>query len=378
VGTHVFIVNNNTFPIHLRYLFAGTGAYDRKNKTWKDEHIGLLSDIKRVRIGDFAIFYIEGTTKVRGGFYGIFKIADQQPLVFYTPGPAGFQPDLPKHKLIYRTLLEPYEVYPEGIPEWEALDKLPTYATEMQWSLIYRKLKGKRGCTPLLPWEARRLMDAIRNKNSGNSIATTVSTCGLFWNKVNRKIVVTPSRTPYPYPRNFEFNVLASMCDLAERGEEYESYLELYFTENIGINPNLDPIVGKNVTWFGNEVACGVGMQKIDILTINQIENKSEYRIIELKDRPIVESAVRSQALAQLEYYINWASQASGRHLDEAYSRNLQPVIVAPPSPHNSPSWRKAITAIRDFNQKQISLPIKYFEFQIKCGKSIDFQEIQI
>jgi len=61
----------------------------------------------------------------------------------------------------------PHEVYSYGVQEWEALDKLPIYATEVQWTLIYRKLKGKRGCTPLLPWEAERLVDMIRDKNDG-------------------------------------------------------------------------------------------------------------------------------------------------------------------------------------------------------------------
>ncbi|MBA7709202.1 hypothetical protein ES703_118114 [subsurface metagenome] len=107
--THVFIVNDSTFPSHLQHLFAGTGAQD------KDDNIGLLSDIKRVRPGDTVLFYIEATTKVKGGFYGIFKIADQEPIVFHTPGSDGLQPNLGK-KLIYRTLLEPYEVYAEGVP----------------------------------------------------------------------------------------------------------------------------------------------------------------------------------------------------------------------------------------------------------------------
>ncbi|GAI74759.1 unnamed protein product, partial [marine sediment metagenome] len=35
------------------------------------------------------------------------------------------------------------------------------------------------------------------------------------------------------------------------------------------------------------EVGCGVGMQKIDILTINQYSSGKEYRIVELKDEPI-------------------------------------------------------------------------------------------
>lgn len=47
---HVFIVNDDTFLSHLKFLFAGTGAKD------KDQDIALLSDIKRVRPSDFVIF----------------------------------------------------------------------------------------------------------------------------------------------------------------------------------------------------------------------------------------------------------------------------------------------------------------------------------
>jgi len=361
--THVFIVNDDTFPIHLRYLFAGTGAKD------KDMDAGLLSDIKRVRPGDFVLFYIEATTKVKGGFYGIFKIANQSPTVFHMPGQSGLQPNLQK-KLIYRTMLEPYEVYSEGVPEWEALDKLPVYATEIQWSLIYRKLKGKRGCTPLLPWESQRLMDMIRNKNSGKPIVNTQFNVGLDWDKANRKIKTTRSQQSYPYPRSFDFNVLRAIWDLQRRKRAHEVYLQLYFTENIKLDLNLDNVVGNNLVWFGNEVACGVGMQKIDILTICEDRERKEYRTIELKDEPVQLGVVE-----QIEYYVNWASQNSGRHLDGAFNWNIQPVIVAPP--HHSKNWKEIVTAFRDYNEKQISLPILYFEFVVQDGQSIIFQRIE-
>lgn len=389
--THVFIVNDDTFPTHLKYLFAGTGAsYGTKKPIWMDWHIGLLSDIKRVRSGDLVLFYIEGT-KETNGFYGIFKIAAQNPVVFHQPYQNGFLPDLSGNKLIYRTLIEPYEVYSEGVPEWEALDKLPVYATEIQWSLIYRKLKGKRGCTPLLPWEAERLIDMIRNKNSGRPIANTQFTKGFDWDKKNRKIVITDIKLNYPLPRNYNFDPLEAICYIQNNqksfesylkssknfevsprclrmNRSYENYLQLYFIENIEINPALKPIVGDNVIWFGNEVACGVGMQKIDILTICKNGGKKEYRLIELKDEPI-----QPEIVHQIEYYVNWASQNSGRHLDGAFSWNIQPVIVAPP--HSSKNWQSVVNALRDYNQKRISLPILYFEFDIDCkNKTINFQ----
>jgi len=363
--THVFIVNDDTFPIHLKYLFAGTGAKE------KDENIGLLSDIKRVKSGDFVIFYIEATTKIKGGFYGIFKIAEQNPIVFQERGENAFKPELGK-KLIYRTLLEPFEVYSEGVPEWEALDKLPVYATEIQWSLIYRKLKAKRGCTPLLPWEAQRLMEMIRNKNKGITIANNNFKGGLDWDRTNRKIITTTNRFSYPYSKNFNFNVLATICELQREKRAYEGHLQLYFTENIGVNLNLNPIVGNNLAWFGNEVACGVGMQKIDILTICQNGEKKEYRLIELKDEP-----VKPEIVNQIEYYVNWASQNSGKHLDGAFDWNIQPIIVSPP--HSKKNWQDVVNEFKSYNQKKLSLPIIYFEFKIECKKDvidIFFQQI--
>ena len=361
--THVFIVNDDTFPNHLKYLFAGTGAKE------KDEDISLLADIKRVRPGDFVIFYIEATTKVKGGFYGIFKIAEQMPLVFHVIGQNGFQPDLGK-KLIYRTLIEPCEVYSEGVPEWEALDKLPVYSTEIQWSLIYRKLKAKRGCTPLLPWEAERLINMIRNKNQGRPIANSQFEGSFGWDRTNRKITMTNNHQKYPYSRNFNFNVLAKICELQRLKKAYEVHLQLYFTENIGINPNLNPIVGNNIIWFGNEVACGVGMQKIDILTICQKDGGKEYRIIELKDEP-----VEPRVIEQIEYYVNWASQNSGRHLDSAFDWNIQPIIVAPS--HKPGNWNDVVDSFYSYNKKRISLPILYFEFEIQCGENIEFKKIE-
>jgi len=390
--THVFIVNNDTYPSHLRYLFAGTGAsFGQNPKIWADWNVALLSDIKRVRIGDLVIFYIDATVKETGGFYGIFRIADQSPLVFHVPGQEGFQPSL-GIKLIYRTLLQPFEVYSEGVPEWEALDKLPVYATEVQWSLIYRKLKGKRGCTPLLPWEAQNLMNMLRNKNVGKPISNDRFTGGFDWDLRERKIETTPSRQEYPSPRNYNLDPLEVIFyvqnnqksfesrlkesqgfkisgQYLRRNRSYESYLQLYFTENIGINETLNPIVGDNVIWFGNEVACSVGMRKIDILTICQEGERSQFRLIELKDEP-----VEPQVLKQIEYYVNWASQNSGRHLDGAFDWNLQPIIVAPP--HKPRNWQSVVNAFSTYNRKRISLPVLYFEFTINSEQAISFQKI--
>ncbi|HLC23546.1 MAG TPA: hypothetical protein VJL08_03810 [Dehalococcoidia bacterium] len=352
--THVFIVNDTTFPSHLRYLFAGTTAGER------EEWMGLLADINRVRPGDLVVFYIEATTTVKGGFYGVFQIADTSPVVFQVSGLAAREPDLGR-RLIYRTLLEPCEVYEQGIPEWEALDKLPVYSTEIQWSLIYRKLRGKRGCTPLLPWEGRSLIDMIRNKNSGNRIADRSSTCGFDWDPQRRVIITTNSRSAYPYARAFSTDLVAAISDLQRRRRAFEVHLQAYLTSTVGITPELGPIVGHHVEWFGNEVACGVGMQKIDILTLCDDGKRREYRLIELKHKPVEPPVVN-----QVEHYVNWASQDACRHLERAFAWNLQPVVVAPA--RRIRNWRSVFDAFNGYNRKGISLPIMYAEFRVERG----------
>ena len=150
---HVFVVNEDTLPIHLKYKFVGVTAGG------KDRDIGLLADALRVKKGDLVFFYIEGTNTKKGRFLGIFKAKDNQ--VFHLSGLQANQPNLPWYKnkktrkleplkLIYRKYIEPYKVYSRGVLEWIVLDKLPTYAREVLWMLIYRKMKAGRGNTCLL------------------------------------------------------------------------------------------------------------------------------------------------------------------------------------------------------------------------------------
>ena len=72
--------------------------------------------------------------------------------------------------MIYRVKIKPYKVYPRYISEWDALDKLPLYAQDVIWSLIYRKLKAQRGCTPINFQESERLIKMIEDANNGNAL----------------------------------------------------------------------------------------------------------------------------------------------------------------------------------------------------------------
>lgn len=77
---HVFIVNQNTFKVHLEYMFAGTGASDVSTDFIFDpsvlvhtqnekRSVGMMVDLARIRKGDKIIFFVTGIAK----FYGVFE-----------------------------------------------------------------------------------------------------------------------------------------------------------------------------------------------------------------------------------------------------------------------------------------------------------------
>jgi len=305
---HVFIVNQQTLPKHLEYMFVGVSAGK------KEKNIGLLADMKRVKKDDFIFFYIEGTQRIKGRFFGIFQAFDNE--VYYVSGEEAKEPSLPK-PLIYRKFIKPYEVYQKGVLEWIALDKLPTCAREILWSLIYRKMKGKRGNTMLFPWETERLIALIREANDGKKLnGKHFSFCS------DEFIIVTNSQTN-------ELNLGNPVALNPEEVKKSETYFQAYILQQLETeNNNFCPeIFGKNITWIGNEVFAGSGMQKIDLMTIEKInETNSIFRIIELK-HPTSKASINF-ASEQLEYYINWALEDIGGHLKGAKKFNIKPILL--------------------------------------------------
>lgn len=368
--THVFIVNKDSFPIHLQYLFAGTGAGE------KSEHIGLLADIKRVRPGDNVIFYLE-----RVGFYGVFRVADEKNYVFIdTSSPTYLEQDL-KKKLIYRVKIVPDKIYPNGVSEWEALDKLPLYAQDVIWSLIYRKLKGNRGCTPITLDESERLITMIKEKNK-NILPRPLKNQSLTWDENNLKIKIVNQEFNYTGKKGNSPNLIVEMIKRDKTKRAFEDVLQAYFTENIGKDKGLDKISGlkEEIIWLGNEVSCGVGMQKIDIFTITTDErNNREFRIIELKDESLY-----PEILNQVWRYVNWTTS----YLKGAINSNIQPIIIAKTverktkytnNPKPTKEWKNreaTIKAIKEFNKLNLAKLIKVWEYHFKDTKII-FDEIK-
>lgn len=348
--THVFIVDENTFPIHLEYMFAGTGAQE------KEQHISLLADIKRVRPNDKVIFYL-----LKVGFYGIFKIKNFDPLVFHHP---DYLIDKLNKKLIYRTLIEPLEVYELPVNEWIALDSLPSNPKDILWSLIYRKLRGNRGCTPITPEESDRLIDLIKKANNGKFL----NFISYSWDNETQKIVRCKDKSEYNITKARKIEVFPFLKEKILENHAFEVELQAYFMENAG-NDKLKEIIGnKNeIIWLGNEVACGIGMQKIDVFSIVQKLTGKEFRIIELKDE-----IVKLNIVSQLERYIKWVKD----YLHGTTNKNIQPIVVSKKIKRISEINRRELKySFTNFNKLGISLNLKYFEYEL-IDNDLIFQEI--
>jgi len=354
--THVFIVDKNTFPVHLEFLFAGTGASD------KEEHASLCADISRLRPGDPVVFYLLGV-----GFFGVFRVADRPDYIFQDNGDYLF--DQLRKKLIYRAFVEPARVYQLGVSEWQALDLLPLYAREVIWSLIYRKLRANRGCTPITLEESDRLVGMLKEWNNGNTIVLAEGeTVKYNASTLSLEGPATPSvyKGPRVWKPDYELKVTRAILSSPIRA--CESWLEGYITGNYGRNDEVRAITGTNLIWLGNQVRCGVGMQTIDVLSICEDARQNRvHRVIELKDEPAEPDVCR-----QLSRYVEWCSC----YLKDAINANIVPVVVGA-SPRVK--WKtnasivqhgqRMASAFDELDAKCIAQPVQYFEFDIADGR---------
>ena len=384
--THVFIVDSTTFKLHLEYLFAGTGAKDNKidfnnnsntslHATTENMLICMIADGSRVRRGDQIIFYLqqEFSKKIfEGKFFGIFKSKNDWSFLDNNDRQQYLKNELGK-SLTFRTLIEPYKVYAEGVTEWEALDEIKnmTSPNQMLWSLIYRKLKGNRGNTMITIYEAERLTQLIRNKNNRAELDCRDKV--LSFDAVEQKIVCLNERQRAYAGRQEVINLLPRLIAKYQAGNSFESHLQAYITKNLGkgINAGLDESVlnGAQIEWLGNEVSCGVGMQRIDVMP-SVVRNEQRMLVpVELK---AVEADERN--VIQIQRYVDWIEQY---YIPNRQS-DIQPVLIAKKiEDKTTNNYRKLVDSFNRFNQinNRRCSSLKFVEFHIEDDDLV-FEEV--
>ncbi len=309
---HVFIVDETTLKYHLEYLFAGTGAKDKTAPflnnalinypaTTERMLVGMIADISRIRIGDKVIFYLQATANSQGMFFGVFKVVSN-PFFDENDNNNYLLRQMGKG-LSFRVLLEPDTVYSKGVTEHEYLDSLTgkNYPYDLCWSLIYRKLKGKRGCTMIMDYEYDDLLTKLITKNNNTALTGTAFT----FDRKNYEIISAQTNNVYQGRQN-SLNILNRLLFKANNRNAFETHLQAYITQNIDKQPLsnlLLPLPGNNA-WVGNEVSCGVGMQRIDIMVKQETDTDVFIRLVELKD----EAPYLNIILYQIPWYLKWLS----------------------------------------------------------------------
>ncbi|MCF7845968.1 MAG: hypothetical protein K9L85_01895 [Candidatus Peribacteraceae bacterium] len=386
--THVFIVDPTTFKLHLEYLFAGTGAKDnyvdfnnspntKLHPTKENMLASMMADASRVREGDQIIFYLQQNfpSKIfEGKFYGIFQAKNDWSFLDNNDNKQYLAKELEK-SLTFRTLIEPYKVYSEGVTEWEALDEIKNIQSpnQMLWSLIYRKLKGNRGNTMITIYEAERLCQLIRDKNS--RLEMDIKGKDLSFDQKNQKIVSTERKTNKYSGRKEEIDLLPRLIAKYKVNKSFETHLQAYIVKNIGqgVNKSLDhSILGENLEfeWLGNEVSCGVGMQRIDVM-ISVNENDQRVLIpIELK---AVEANITNTK--QIQRYVDWIEQ----YYNPNRQSDIRPVLISKKIENKSTDKYKTIlSSFKDFNtlNSKRCEKLKYIEYHLD-KRSLVFQEVK-
>ena len=265
--------------------------------------------------------------------------------------------------LTFRALIDPYEVYSKGVTEWEALDEIKHIQSpnQMLWSLIYRKLKGNRGNTMITIYESERLFKLLRDKNEKKTLKGSNFTYDIS----TQEIIRGSNKNSYS-GRKEQIDILPRLITKYNEKKAFETHLQAYIIQNIGkkTNQTLDACLlnGTSLEWIGNEVSCGVGMQRIDVM-LSLI--KKDIKIA----MPIELKAVEANTdnIFQIQRYVDW--------LEQYYIHNrisdIQPVLIVKKIDDKKQSYYKdIINSFKEFNRRNNKcLPLKYIEYDLKNSK---------
>jgi len=229
----------------------------------------------------------------------------------------------------------------------------------MLWSLIYRKLKGNRGNTMITIYEAERLFQLIRNKNNREEL--NLNNKKLTFDSEDQLIKILDGPQHRYEGRQEEIRILPRLINKYIQRKSFESHLQAFIVQFIGKLDNLDLILeGRKIEWLGNEVSCGVGMQRIDVMVSVDQDNQRTVIPIELKS---VEA--KKYNVNQIQRYVDWLEQY---YIPNRQS-DIEPILIAKKLQNkDSQTYRELVEDFNRFNNKNRNLCKKlvYIEISIK------------
>jgi len=120
---------------------------------------------------------------------------------------------------------------------------------------------------------------------------------------------------------------------------------------------------------LGNEVSCGVGMQRIDVLLSLNDTNRRIVVPIELK---AVEASTEN--IIQIQRYVDWLEQY---YIPNRISDILPILISKKIENKDSVNYRSITESFKQFNENNNRcIPIKYIEYELE-DNNLKFQKIR-
>lgn len=351
-------------------MFAGTGATEKTCPFLSDELVKIhaskekslvemIADVSRIRPEDQILFYLTAEGGFEGRFFGVFKAASFP--FFDENNENNFLKNKLKKGLSFRVKIKPYKVFSKGLTEHNYLDTLEgrKYPYELCWSLIYRKLKGNRGCTRITGYEYKDFLKRLSHSNNkilrGDNFSFVQETCS----------IIQKGESLNYTGRQDSMDIRKRLLKKAEEKKAFEAHLQAYIMQNYdkkGLKDFLFPLENCN-DWIGNEVSCGVGMQRMDILTIQENEKEVHIRIVELKQEPPKIEIIGEQ----LEWYIRWVLEYMMPNF-KPKKVIIYPMIVAEGSSSKKNEEVMSYSELQKNNKKTergLVQPLEYIYFEL-------------
>lgn len=356
---HVFVVDSNTYPVHTGKGFCGV-----KNPKGGGR-VGLISDIKTYRKGDFVIFYQMriGESPLSRGFRDVFRIISDPffddssvrlnnnivlgkcPICSYPyseeikkDGGSYIQRcsnpenhhELPReqHILPYRVLIEPILRFDKPVDDNTAYVDAEDYG-ELP-TLRWRKVTGAgraRSAQRILPEEAEKLVRLMKKINNELESENTSTNNYITSQQTINKLI--------PPTLQIKRDTSGISLFIVKRDGSFsgEYGLETWMLENIDKNiPILNEIIGSldELEFFGNNVQYGVGGENADILLLHK-KNEKRFKstVFELKKDDVNLDTIDQVLNPEKQNYARWIGQLVTANCNPTIKDlQIQPVMV--------------------------------------------------
>lgn len=407
---HLFVVDDDTMPVHIQKGFCGIKKVNQRNSAGNLNvaFFGQMADVMNIRVGDLVYFYMQTKDKrkffklqdepnydvLEQGYYGVFKVtgspfisedevqgiyplenyfifgstSNSQYSKFQIAGTTG----IIKPPILYiRIPIEPIEHYEDL--ENKFVDDNQAYIDKtdegMLSTLLFKKIKRigeERSITPILPEESSKV-------------------ARLLFKQKRKKFPLNIDADHFVKNNDPKKEVKLILSSRDGNALDLEAMLEAFILQrlnnSIPTRGALEEVIGDRdeIEFCGNQIQYGISGNKVDILLLHKKElgGSTAYRykatVIELK-----KDQIRTEDIVQIIDYQKWMAQLTTFNNLKA----IQPVLIGkkPSSRMNQATKDKIKTALAQIKDLGVSEPL-FFEYVLHMNGSdieISFDKFSI